>query len=65
PKTTNIPLIPTPNPHYLYQHHAIPRKILIPSQPPNPLNPSTLPQPHFTTTHQILHHFHFLPEPQA
>ena len=40
-KSANIPVIATGNAHYLYEHDAIARKILIASQPGNPLNRST------------------------
>ena len=44
------------------EHDAIARKILIASQPGNPLNRSTLPEAHFRTTDEMLDDFHFLGE---
>ena len=57
-KSANIPVIATGNAHYLYEHDAIARKILIASQPGNPLNRSTLPEAHFRTTDEMLDDFH-------
>ena len=56
----NIPVIATGNAHYLNEHDGIARKILIASQPGNPLNRSTLPKAHFRTTDEMLDEFHFL-----
>lgn len=64
-KSANIPVIATGNAHYLYEHDAIARKILIASQPGNPLNRSTLPEAHFRTTDEMLDDFHFLGEEKA
>ncbi|WP_409327827.1 PolC-type DNA polymerase III [Staphylococcus pseudoxylosus] len=61
----NIPVISTGNAHYLNEHDAIARKILIASQPGNPLNRSTLPQAHFRTTDEMLDELHFLGEEKA
>ncbi|GEP99189.1 PolC-type DNA polymerase III [Staphylococcus arlettae] len=61
----NIPVIATGNAHYLYEHDAIARKILIAAQPGNPLNRSTLPEAHFRTTDEMLDEFHFLGEEKA
>lgn len=61
-ESTGIPVIATGNAHYLYEHDAIARKILIASQPGNPLNRSTLPEAHFRTTDEMLDEFHFLGE---
>src|SRR5699024_2152928 len=61
----NIPVIATGNAHYLYEHDAIARKILIAAQPGNPLNRSTLPEAHFRTTDEMLDEFHFLGEAKA
>ena len=58
--SVNIPVIATGNAHYLYEHDAIARKILIASQPGNPLNRTTLPEAHFRTTDEMLDEFHFL-----
>ena len=58
-------MIATGNAHYLYEHDAIARKILIASQPGNPLNRSTLPEAHFRTTDEMLDDFHFLGEEKA
>ena len=58
-ESTGIPVIATGNAHYLYEHDAIARKILIASQPGNPLNRSTLPEAHFRTTDEMLDEFHF------
>lgn len=52
-------MIATGNAHYLFEHDAIARKILIASQPGNPLNRSTLPEAHFRTTDEMLDEFHF------
>ena len=64
-ESTGIPVIATGNAHYLYEHDAIARKILIASQPGNPLNRSTLPEAHFRTTDEMLDEFHFLGEEKA
>ncbi|RIL73234.1 PolC-type DNA polymerase III [Staphylococcus devriesei] len=64
-KSTGIPVLATGNAHYLYEHDAIARKILIASQPGNPLNRSTLPEAHFRTTDEMLDEFHFLGEEKA
>ena len=64
-KSANIPVIATGNAHYLFEHDAIARKILIASQPGNPLNRSTLPEAHFRTTDEMLDDFHFLGEEKA
>lgn len=64
-ETNNIPVIATGNVHYLHEHDSIARKILIASQPGNPLNRSTLPEAHFRTTDEMLNDFHFLGEPRA
>ncbi len=64
-KAADIPVIATGNAHYLYEHDAIARKILIASQPGNPLNRSTLPEAHFRTTDEMLDEFHFLGEDLA
>lgn len=61
----NIPVIATGNAHYLNEHDGIARKILIASQPGNPLNRSTLPKAHFRTTDEMLDEFHFLGEEKA
>ncbi len=61
----NIPVIATGNAHYLNEHDAIARKILIASQPGNPLNRSTLPEAHFRTTDEMLDELHFLGEEKA
>lgn len=58
-ESTGIPVIATGNAHYLFEHDAIARKILIASQPGNPLNRSTLPEAHFRTTDEMLDEFHF------
>ena len=58
----DIPVIATGNAHYLYEHDAVARKILIASQPGNPLNRQTLPEAHFRTTDEMLDEFHFLGE---
>ncbi|MGW9855622.1 DNA polymerase III subunit alpha, Gram-positive type [Staphylococcus hominis] len=63
--STGIPVLATGNAHYLYEHDAIARKILIASQPGNPLNRSTLPEAHFRTTDEMLDEFHFLGEEKA
>lgn len=63
--SVNIPVIATGNAHYLYEHDAIARKILIASQPGNPLNRTTLPEAHFRTTDEMLDEFHFLGEEKA
>lgn len=63
--SANIPVIATGNAHYLFEHDAIARKILIASQPGNPLNRSTLPEAHFRTTNEMLDEFHFLGEDKA
>ncbi|WP_347132459.1 PolC-type DNA polymerase III [Staphylococcus hominis] len=64
-ESTGIPVIATGNAHYLFEHDAIARKILIASQPGNPLNRSTLPEAHFRTTDEMLDEFHFLGEDKA
>lgn len=64
-ESTGIPVIATGNAHYLFEHDAIARKILIASQPGNPLNRSTLPEAHFRTTDEMLDEFHFLGEYKA
>ncbi|MCS4486281.1 PolC-type DNA polymerase III [Staphylococcus americanisciuri] len=64
-KTNNIPVIATGNVHYLHEHDGIARKILIASQPGNPLNRTTLPEAHFRTTDEMLTDFHFLGEERA
>ncbi|MEK4169153.1 PolC-type DNA polymerase III [Staphylococcus sp. FSL W8-1268] len=64
-ESTGIPVIATGNAHYLFEHDAIARKILIASQPGNPLNRSTLPEAHFRTTDEMLGEFHFLGEDKA
>ncbi len=61
----DIPVIATGNAHYLYEHDAVARKILIASQPGNPLNRQTLPEAHFRTTDEMLDEFHFLGEEKA
>ncbi|PTK54683.1 PolC-type DNA polymerase III, partial [Staphylococcus nepalensis] len=61
----NVPVVATGNVHYLNEHDAIARKILIASQPGNPLNRSTLPEAHFRTTDEMLDAFHFLGEEKA
>ena len=48
-----------------YYHDSIARKILIASQPGNPLNRSTLPEAHFRTTDEMLDELHFLGEETA
>ena len=63
--TAGIPVIATGNAHYLFEHDGIARKILIASQPGNPLNRSTLPEAHFRTTDEMLNEFHFLGEEKA
>lgn len=57
--TAGIPVIATGNAHYLFEHEVVSRKILITSQPGNPLNRSTLPEAHFRTTDEMLSKFHF------
>lgn len=64
-ESTGIPVIATGNAHYLFEHDAIARKILIASQPGNPLNRSTLPEAHFRPTDEMLDEFHFLGEDKA
>ncbi|KXA47420.1 DNA polymerase III, alpha subunit [Staphylococcus simulans] len=64
-KAVNVPVVATGNVHYLNEHDAIARKILIASQPGNPLNRSTLPEAHFRTTDEMLDAFHFLGEEKA
>ncbi|WP_183957544.1 PolC-type DNA polymerase III [Staphylococcus hominis] len=64
-ESTGVPVIATGNAHYLFEHDAIARKILIASQPGNPLNRSTLPEAHFRTTDEMLDEFHFLGEDKA
>lgn len=64
-ESKGIPVIATGNAHYLFEHDAIARKILIASQPGNPLNRSTLPEAHFRTTDEMLDEFHFLGEDKA
>ncbi|EKU50482.1 PolC-type DNA polymerase III [Staphylococcus massiliensis] len=64
-KKNHIPVIATGNVHYLHEQDHIARKILIASQPGNPLNRSTLPEAHFRTTDEMLDAFHFLGEEQA
>lgn len=64
-ESTGIPVIATGNAHYLFEHDATARKILIASQPGNPLNRSTLPEAHFRTTDEMLDEFHFLGEDKA
>lgn len=64
-ESTGIPVIATGNAHYLFEHDAIARKILIASQPGSPLNRSTLPEAHFRTTDEMLDEFHFLGEDKA
>ncbi|KYH14661.1 PolC-type DNA polymerase III [Staphylococcus kloosii] len=64
-EAADIPVIATGNAHYLFEHDAIARKILIASQPGNPLNRSTLPEAHFRTTDEMLDEFHFLGEDLA
>ncbi|UXR77511.1 PolC-type DNA polymerase III [Staphylococcus sp. IVB6227] len=64
-ETNQIPVIATGNVHYLHEHDGIARKILIASQPGNPLNRSTLPEAHFRTTDEMLADFHFLGEERA
>ena len=61
----DIPVIATGNAHFLHEHDAIARKILIASQPGNPLNRTTLPDAHFRTTDEMLDEFHFLGEEKA
>ena len=60
-----IPVLATGNAHYLFEHDAVARKILIASQPGNPLNRTTLPEAHFRTTDEMLDEFHFLGEEKA
>ena len=60
-----IPVLATGNAHYLFEHDAVARKILIASQPGNPLNRTTLPEAHFRTTDELLDEFHFLGEEKA
>ncbi|WP_425319125.1 PolC-type DNA polymerase III [Staphylococcus lutrae] len=64
-ETNQIPVIATGNAHYLHEHDGIARRILIASQPGNPLNRSTLPEAHFRTTDEMLDAFHFLGEARA
>lgn len=64
-EAVNVPIVATGNVHYLNEHDAIARKILIASQPGNPLNRSTLPEAHFRTTDEMLDAFHFLGEEKA
>lgn len=64
-QTNQIPVIATGNAHYLFEHDSIARKILIASQPGNPLNRSTLPEAHFRTTDEMLDELHFLGEETA
>lgn len=64
-EANQIPVIATGNAHYLFEHDAIARKILIASQPGNPLNRSTLPEAHFRTTDEMLSELHFLGEDKA
>ncbi|MGV3243814.1 PolC-type DNA polymerase III [Staphylococcus sp. 11261D007BR] len=64
-ETNQIPVIATGNVHYLHEHDGIARRILIASQPGNPLNRSTLPEAHFRTTDEMLDEFHFLGEERA
>ena len=61
----DIPVIATGNAHYLNEHDGIARKILIASQPGNPLNRSTLPEAHFRTTDEMLDELHFLGDAKA
>ncbi|MEI4772546.1 PolC-type DNA polymerase III [Staphylococcus carnosus] len=64
-EAVNVPIVATGNVHYLNEHDSIARKILIASQPGNPLNRSTLPEAHFRTTDEMLDAFHFLGEEKA
>ncbi|MBI5974906.1 PolC-type DNA polymerase III [Staphylococcus sp. H16/1A] len=64
-KSNQIPVIATGNVHYMHEHDAIARRILIASQPGNPLNRTTLPEAHFRTTDEMLDAFHFLGEARA
>ena len=64
-EAVDVPIVATGNVHYLNEHDGIARKILIASQPGNPLNRSTLPEAHFRTTDEMLDAFHFLGEEKA
>ncbi|MBB5147838.1 PolC-type DNA polymerase III [Ureibacillus thermosphaericus] len=60
-KKMDKPVVATGNVHYLDEHDAIYRKILVSSQGgANPLNRYPLPKVHFRTTNEMLEEFAFL-----
>ncbi len=65
-KKTGIPVVATGNVHYIDEHQAAYRKILVGSQGgANPLNRHSLPDVHFRTTDEMLKEFEFLGEEKA
>ncbi|MFC0229900.1 PolC-type DNA polymerase III [Bhargavaea ullalensis] len=65
-KKTGLPVVATGNVHYIEDHQAAYRKILIGSQGgANPLNRHSLPDVHFRTTDEMLEEFAFLGEEKA
>lgn len=59
------PVVATGNTHYLYEHSAISRQILVASDKKNPLSRQILPPAHFRTTDEMLRNFSFLGEADA
>ncbi|WP_040228136.1 PolC-type DNA polymerase III [Bhargavaea cecembensis] len=65
-KKTGLPVVATGNVHYVDEHQAAYRKILVGSQGgANPLNRHSLPAVHFRTTNEMLEEFSFLGEEKA
>jgi DNA polymerase-3 subunit alpha (Gram-positive type) len=65
-KKMDKPVVATGNVHYLNEHDAIYRKILVASQGgANPLNRYPLPKVHFRTTDEMIEEFAFLGEEVA
>ncbi|SIT67298.1 PolC-type DNA polymerase III [Edaphobacillus lindanitolerans] len=65
-KKTGLPVVATGNVHFIDEHQAAYRKILVGSQGgANPLNRHSLPDVHFRTTDEMLDEFAFLGEETA